>query len=191
MKGDNPSLTPEEIIMRLFFLALKTRATLFFLSYLGYIIHVLFVQSFIVQNYLFIYSSSYLLPIQWYILCNTVLDGFSIWAIIPPPLYLDIYMAWIESALHSIFQLWLSRNQGQRLFSHSLNFNLLSKSFGIYGNYITVSPQNFGKSSTHQKSPFLEESILGNGLSVCASPHIHKNSKISKINKGTFMKFLT
>ena len=80
---------------------------------------------------------------------------------------------WLESALHSIFLLWMSRNEGQSLCSHSLNFELLSKSFGIYLYHTSVSPQNFGKSSTHQKSPFLEESTLGNGLSVRSSPHIH------------------
>ena len=96
---------------------------------------------------------------------------------------------WLESALHSIFQLWMSRNEGQRLCSHSLNFDLLSKSFGIYFNHITVSPQNFGKSSTHQKSPFLEVSILGYGLSVRSHPPIHKNSNISTTNEGMFMKF--
>ena len=95
---------------------------------------------------------------------------------------------WLDSALHSIFQLWMSRYQGQRLCSHSLNFDLLSKSFGIYLNHITASSQNFGKSSTHQKSPFLEVSILGNGLSVRSNPHIHKNSNISKIYEGMFMK---
>ena len=68
----------------------------------------------------------------------------------------------------------MSRNQGQRLGSHSLNFDLLSKSFVIHFNHITVSPQNFGKSSTHQKSPFLEVFILGNGLSVRSNPHIQK-----------------
>ena len=99
----------------------------------------------------------------------------------------EIYI-WLESALHSIFQLWMSRNQGQRLCSHSLNFDLLSKLFGIYLNHITASSQNFGKSSTHQKSPFLEVSILGNGLSVRSNPHIHKNSNISKTNEGMFMK---
>ena len=96
---------------------------------------------------------------------------------------------WLESALYSIFQFWMSRNQGQSLCSHSLNFYLLSKLFGIYLNHTTVSPQNFGKSPTHQKSPFLGESILENGLLVRSSPHIHKNSKISKTDKGMFMKF--
>ena len=83
----------------------------------------------------------------------------------------------------------MSRNQGQRLCSHSLNFDLLSKSFGIYFNHITVSPQNFGKSSTHRKSPFLEVSILGYGLSVRSHPPIHKNSNFSTTNEGMFMKF--
>ena len=32
---------------------------------------------------------------------------------------------WLESALHSIFQLWMSRYKGQMLCSHSLNFDLL------------------------------------------------------------------
>ena len=30
---------------------------------------------------------------------------------------------WLESVLHSILELWMSRNQGQRLCSHSLNFD--------------------------------------------------------------------
>ena len=89
MNGDNHTLTPEEIIMRLFFLAMKTRATLFFLSYLGYIIHVLFVQSFIVQNYLFIYSISHLLPIHWYIVYSVIQN--------------NIVQYSLESALHSIW----------------------------------------------------------------------------------------
>ena len=96
---------------------------------------------------------------------------------------------WLESALHSIFQLWMSRNQVQSVCSHSLNFDLLSKSFGIYFNHITVSTQNFGKSSTHQKSPFLEVSNFGYGLSVRSHPHIHKNSNISKSDEGMFLKF--
>ena len=100
----------------------------------------------------------------------------------------NIYIC-LESALHIIFQLWMSRNEGQSLCSHSINFDLLSKSFEIYLNHTTVSPQNFGKSPTHQKSPFLKEPILGNGLSVYSSSHIHKNSKISKLNEGMFMKF--
>ena len=84
-----------------------------------------------------------------------------------------------------------SRNDCQRLCSYSLNFELLSKLFEIYFNHITVSPQNFGKSSTHRKSPFLEVSILGYGLSVRSHPPIHKNSNISTTNEGMFMKFKT
>ena len=57
--------------------------------------------------------------------------------------------------------------------------------------HIMVSPQNFGNSATHQKSPFLEVPILGNGLSVRSNPHVHKNSNISTTNKGMFMKFQT
>ena len=91
--------------------------------------------------------------------------------------------------LHNISQLKMSRNQGQRLCSHSLNFDLLSKSLGIYLNHITVSTQNFGKTSTHQRSPFLEASIFGYGLSVRSHPHIHKNSNIFKNDDRMFMKF--
>ena len=118
--------------------------------------------------------------------CASLLRWFSM----SPNLLLHLFVyIWLESALHSIFQLWMSRNQGQRLCSHSLNFDLLSKSFGIYFNHITVSTQNFGKSSTHQKSPFLEVSIFGYGLSVRSHPHIHKNSNISKSDEGMFLKF--
>ena len=37
-----------------------------------------------------------------------------------------------------------------------------------------VTPQSCGKSSTPHKSPFLDVSIIGNGLSVRSNPHIQK-----------------
>ena len=71
-----------------------------------------------------------------------------------------------------------------------VKFDLLSKLFGIYFNHIIISPQNFGKSSTHQKkSPYLEVSILGYGFSVRSDPHILKNSNISTTDEGMFKKF--
>ena len=125
---------------------------------------------------------------QFMVLGHYIAHKFAVLYILPHVLKSAIYI-WLESALHSIFQLWMSRNEGQSLCSHSLNFDLLSKSFGIYLNHTTVSPQNFGKSPTHQKSPFLEVSILGYGLSVRSHPPIHKNSNISTTNEGMFMKF--
>ena len=55
---------------------------------------------------------------------------------------------------------------------------------------MTVPQKNF-EPSTHQKSPFLEVSILGNAVLVHSKPCIHKNSNISKPDEGMFMKFQT
>ena len=56
---------------------------------------------------------------------------------------------------------------------------------------MTLSPQNFAKSLTHQKSPFSDGSILRNRLLVHSSPPVHKTSNIPTNNKGMFMKSLT
>ena len=67
--------------------------------------------------------------------CISLLRWFSM----SPNLLLHLFVyIWLESALHSIFQLWMSRNQAQGLCSFLLNFDILSKSIEICLNHITV-----------------------------------------------------
>ena len=71
--------------------------------------------------------------------------------------------------------------------SKSLDIFLVSKSFETYLNHVTLSPQIFAKSSTHQKTPFLEGSIMGYGLLVHSSPKVYENSNISTMDEGMFL----